>query len=365
MTTRTRMTPALGAAILLTLFTPAAAEAEQGSGQGVTTVATGLDNPHGLAFAPDGSLYVAESGVGGPGPCLPGPQAELECFGTTGAVTKVSRGTQRRVVTGLPSIAAPDGARAIGPSDVAVVGGVPVFTAGLAIAPAKRDTLPSGGHNIGWLLTAAGNRVVPVADIAGHAAKTDPDGGNPNSVAVTGSGAVVVDSAANTLVRVAPNGRVSTLAAFPGQEVDAPVELGLPPGTKITAQAVPTAVAVGPDGAYYVGQLTGFPFPVGKASVFRVVPGEEPTVVAGGFTSIIDLAFDRRGALHVLELAHNGMLSGDPSGALIKVERNGTRKIVTTDLTGPGGLTIKDGAAYVTDCGTCAGTGRVLRIPLP
>ncbi|MDG4862748.1 ScyD/ScyE family protein, partial [Streptomyces sp. T-3] len=117
MITRTRMAPALGAAIILTLFTPAAAEADQG----VTTVATGLDNPHGLAFAPDGSLYVAEGGVGGAGPCFPGAQSDLECFGTSGAITKVSGGTQRRVVTGLPSIAAPDGARAIGPSDVAVV----------------------------------------------------------------------------------------------------------------------------------------------------------------------------------------------------------------------------------------------------
>ncbi|MDG4863964.1 ScyD/ScyE family protein, partial [Streptomyces sp. T-3] len=262
-------------------------------------------------------------------------------------------------------IAAPDGARAIGPSDVAVVGGAPVFTAGLAIAPAKRDTLPAAGHNIGWLLTSVGGRVTPLADIAGHAAETDPDGGNPNSVAITRKGAVVVDAAGNTLVRVAPNGRVSTVAKFPSQEVDAPPGPGTPPGSKITAQAVPTSVVTGPDGASYVSQLTGFPFPVGKAGVFRVVPGQESTLVATGFTNIIDLAFDRHGSLYVLELAHRGLLSGDPTGALIKVKRDGTRQIVTTDLTGPGGLAIKDGAAYVTDCGVCAGTGSVVRIPLP
>jgi hypothetical protein len=35
-------------------------------------------------------------------------------------------------------------------------------------------------------------------------------------------------------------------------------------------------VVVGPDGAYYVSQLTGFPFPVGAANVYRVVPGSAP-----------------------------------------------------------------------------------------
>jgi glucose/arabinose dehydrogenase len=40
----------------------------------VSVVADGLDNPRGLNFAPDGSLYVTESGVGGDGRCIPGYQ---------------------------------------------------------------------------------------------------------------------------------------------------------------------------------------------------------------------------------------------------------------------------------------------------
>ncbi len=53
------------------------------------------------------------------------------------------------------------------------------------------------------------------------------------------------------------------LAVFHARLVDAPPFLGLPPGTKIPMQAVPNSVVQGPDGAWYVGQLTGFPFPVG------------------------------------------------------------------------------------------------------
>ena len=37
----------------------------------VSVVASELDNPRGLSFGPDGSLYVTETGVGGDGRCVP------------------------------------------------------------------------------------------------------------------------------------------------------------------------------------------------------------------------------------------------------------------------------------------------------
>ena len=44
----------------------------------------------------------------------------------------------------------------------------------------------------------------------------------------------------------------------------------------------------GPYGAYYVGELTGVPFAVGAARVYRVVPGKAPQVFLEGFAVIID-----------------------------------------------------------------------------
>ncbi|MBP2326010.1 hypothetical protein JOF56_006395 [Kibdelosporangium banguiense] len=360
MISRARMGPAIGAALLVTLLTPAVASAHQR----VTTIATGLDNPRGMTFGPDGALYVAEAGKGGAGPCFSGPEGNV-CFGPSGAITKISHGRQTRVATGLPSLAGPDGTQAFGPADVATVGGALIFPSGNVIPPAARGGLPGSGKNAGWLLWAAGRNVFPLADISGYTAQTLPDGGNPNSVTLTPRGAVVTDSAGNSLLRVAPNGTISTLATFPSQMVDAPPSLGLPPGTQIPSEAVPTSAIVGPDGAFYVSQLTGFPFPASKASVFRVVPGKQPTVVATGFTNVIDLAFDRRGSLYVLEVSHKGLLSGDLTGALIKVKRDGTHQVVNSGLTGPAGLLIKDNAAYVSDCGVCPATGTVKRIPLP
>lgn len=354
------MRAAVGAAILLVALTPSAALA----GPGITTLATGLNNPRGLAFAADGSLYVAEAGGPGIAPCYPGEGGEEVCFSLTGSITRIANGRQSRVVTGLPSLTPTHGLTATGPSDVATVNGGVVFTVGMAVLESRRDSLPAPhGQNVGWLMGARNGQVVRLADVAGFGAP-DPNSGNPNSVVLRANGAVIADSAANALVHVALDGTMSRIAEFPSQMVDAPPFMGLPPGSQIPMQSVPTSVVTGPDGALYVGELTGFPFPVGKARVWRVVPGQTPTVVASGFTSIFDLAFDpRTGSLYVLELASNGVGSGDFTGALKRVKRDGTHYTVAT-LTGPGGLVIKDGSAYVSDCGVCSGTGTVVRIRL-
>jgi hypothetical protein len=170
----------------------------------------------------------------------------------------------------------------------------------------------------------------------------------------------VVDAAGNDLLRVAPNGEISTLAVFPQRVLDDPSS----PGTQILMDAVPTSVAVGPDGALYVSQLTGFPFPVGGARIYRLVPGEEPQIYAEGFTNVVDIAFDDDGSLLVLELAKNSLLSSDETGALIRLKRDGSRETLLSEgLVMPTAVAIgKDHALYIYNCGVCAGNGEVIRI---
>jgi sugar lactone lactonase YvrE len=151
--------------------------------------------------------------------------------------------------------------------------------------------------------------------------------------------------------------------------VDAPPFLELPPGTQIPMDAVPTSVALGPDGNYYVGQLTGFPFPVGGANVYRVpVQGGTPEVYAEGFTAVVDVAFGPDGSLYVLELAKNGLFDAfvfnDWTGALICVAPNGTRtEIAEGALFAPGGVAVdSDGTLYVTNNSIFSGVGQVIRI---
>jgi sugar lactone lactonase YvrE len=128
--------------------------------------------------------------------------------------------------------------------------------------------------------------------------------------------------------------------------------------------AVPTGVVRGPDGAYYVGELTGAPFPRGGARVYRVVSGQRPEVYARGFTNIIDIAFDGDGNLYVLEIAHNSLRSASPYGALLRVSPSGaTATVLDEGLVFPTSIAL-DGRnrVFVTNCGVCPGGGEVLEV---
>jgi hypothetical protein len=137
-----------------------------------------------------------------------------------------------------------------------------------------------------------------------------PIDSNPYDFTVYRGGFAVVDAAANDLLWIGPGGKISVLAVFPTRveklSKATAKRLGAPRGvTSLDIQSVPSSVAVGPDGALYVGELTGRPFQHGAARVWRVVPGKKPSVYADGFTNISDLAFAGENLL-VLEVAARG-----------------------------------------------------------
>ena len=84
-----------------------------------TIVAENLDNPKGLTFAPDGSLYITEAGVGGDGASIPAPSGQGNLhYGNSGTICRIKNGAFERILTGLPSVAFPDGSGAAGPHDI-------------------------------------------------------------------------------------------------------------------------------------------------------------------------------------------------------------------------------------------------------
>jgi len=232
--------------------------------------------------------------------------------------------------------------------------------------------LPAAGQKLGTLSKGrfgrSGLRVV--ADVGAYEASANPDGKqidtNPTSLLRSGRKNLIVDAGGNSLLSQSRYRGLRTRAVFPTVNVPSP-DPTAPAGTTIPMDAVPTAAAYGPDGAVYVSQLTGFPFPVGGASIWRVVPGEAPTKYATGLTNVTDLAFGRNGALYAVQIADKSLLAGPTAtGSVVRIPAGGgsTHESVVSGLKSPYGIALGRGYAYVTTCAMCADEGEVLRVPL-
>jgi hypothetical protein len=323
------------------------------SAQTITKVMTKLDAPRGLAWGPEGGLYVTEAGDGtATGPCTEVALGS-NCYSETGKITRLFHGKQERVATGLPSIFNTGRRDIVGPNDISFQGrGSAYVTIGWGGNPTLRANLGKVGSNVGVLL-----QVQPSggwhfdADISDFEAANNPAGGpvdsNPYGVLALSGDKYVTDAGGNDLLRIAANGDVSLVAKFP------PASNG--------AEPVPTEVERGPDGALYVSLLTGAPFTAGVAGIYKIVSGQ-PQLAQGGFKTITDFTFGPDGSMYVLEHATSDTFFGGP-GRLTKVAPNGTRTVITTALNRPTSVVMgDDGALYVSNNGVSVGTGEVLRI---
>ena len=209
----------------------------------VRVLASGLLNPRGVSVSWDGTVYVAESGVGGDtlAEALIEGEPSAVCLGNSGGVTRVRWGRPERIAS-LPSLTAafqPDptappscdpaeiGAASTGPADVAVqFHGSVVVTVGLGANGEVRSQLPPEfGNSLGKLLEIdRRGRVSEIADISGYEDVANPDkaemglgevDSNPYGVTSILGHHIVADAGGNDLVKVDRRGNVSTLTTFP------------------------------------------------------------------------------------------------------------------------------------------------------
>lgn len=363
-----RALAALFAAALLAGLVAVPAAAQDPDRLGV--VADGLHNPRGITIAADGTIYVAEAGLGGDEFCLEDDDGDDEvCLGTTSRVLSIDGdGEVTVVVDDLPSIVTPEG-EVVGAADVVVAEDGTIYVAiGFGEASPVRDAIADEWEPaalFGTVIRVVGDTITGVADLAAWETANDPDAdqpstqgpmgqesdhSNPNGLVLTSDGRLLaVDAGGNTILEVDFDADELTMVGLIGDRfAPAPPFLQLPEGTEIPMQAVPTNAIELDDGTILVTELTGFPFPVGAANVYALTDTETPEVILEGFTNAMDLAAVGDD-LYVVEFARDGLLAG-PTGALVRVRGDGTRvSLLGGDLLAPGGIAADgDGMLYLT-----------------
>ena len=169
---------------------------------------------------------------------------------------------------------------------------------------------------------------------------------------------------------------MAPLRAGPDAPPDFAFVCGLP--DEVPAEPVTTSVAVGPDGAYYVGELQGFPAPPGYAKVWRIQRGtrhadcatsDRCRVVAEGFTAIVDLAFTPSVKLDVVELDEGGWLPvelGMPGqgGTVDRCDvHTGTCSVLAGGLNMPIAVAEKRSRTYALVNALIPGAAQVITLP--
>jgi sugar lactone lactonase YvrE len=320
----------------------------------VTVFATGLDNPRGLKFDANGTLYVAEGGRGGT------TSTEGECEqvvppvgpytgGNTASISTLDASGQRTtVVEGLPSTqTAPTlGSLVSGVADIAFVDGTLYYVmAGAGCSHGHAD-VANGVYRVNddgttelvadlqAFVKANPTKVTNPADF-------EPDENAYSMIEYEGM-LYVVHPNHGALEKVDPaTGTITRVIDF----------------TVTENHLVPTGITVGPDDNFYVGNLTNFPVTAGLATIYRLTPdGQDLTHFAEGLTAVTGVTFDDQGRLYVLETS--GPSSGPDApivpgtGRVVRLTDDGGMEVIATGLVFPTAMTFgDDGLLYVSDYG--------------
>lgn len=326
---------------------------------------TGLINPRGLEFGPDGNLYVAEGGPGGTDSttdlqCMQVPGAGPYTGSPTGGrISKIDPNHVRTTVTdAFPSSQTNPGLGSLvsGVADIAFIGNT--MYAVLAGAGCSHGVI---GTVNGVVRVAPDGSSTLIANLSAYQMSHpvqnpepddfEPDGTWYSMVALRGD-LYAVEPNHGELVRITPSGQITRIADISSTQ----------------GHIVPTALAY--HGNFYVGNLNTFPIVEGSSKVLKITPSGQTRIVDTGLTTVLGLAFDHVGRMYVLENTTGaGNIFPTPgTGAVVRIDPNGSQQTIITGLVFPTGMTFgPDGALYISNVGfgfPPTGFGEVLRFDL-
>jgi hypothetical protein len=302
----------LFAAALIAIITPSAASAAPPFKEpSASLLVTGLQGAIGSTVGPDGALYVTEG--------LAGRISRVDP--ETGEITTFASGLPPRI------------ARLGGAMDVAFIG----HTAYVLVTLVGSDI--GGSATVGIYRVDGPDTFTVIADIGAFALQNPPKTpfGVPTGVQFAlepyGHGFLVTDGHHNRVLRVTLDGKVTEFLAFDN--------------------IVPTGLAVSGN-TVYMAQAGPVPHLPQDGKVVSFGPrSPSVTEVGSGAPLLVDVEFGRGRILYALSQGdfpiggRDGFPALPNTGALVKVNRDGTFTVIIEGLNQPTSLEVIGNTAYV------------------